>query len=106
MTTINISLPKSLLEEAKATLKKKHYASISELVRDALRKLLQEEDPNAISINGFPNWFEDKVLEAERSSDKDDVVLETPEDIDNYFDKLHKRLEKKRHVKNQKQWKG
>lgn len=85
MTTINISLPKSLLEEAKKTIKQKHYASISELMRDALRKLLQEEDPNAISVNGFPNWFEDMVLEREKESDKNDIVLESPEDIDYYF---------------------
>lgn len=103
MTTINISLPKSLLDEAKKMLKTKHYASISELVRHSLRKTLAEEDPNAISVNGFPNWFEDMVLEREKESDKNDIVLETSEDIDKYFDKLHRRLEKKRYAKNQKQ---
>lgn len=90
MTTINISLPKSLLDEAKALLKKKHYASVSELVRHSLRKTLAEEDPNAISVNGFPNWFEDKVLEAEKSPEKDDFVLETDEDFRNYFLHLKK----------------
>ncbi len=85
MKTINISLPKSLLEEAKSALKKKHYASISELMRDALRQLLQEEDPNAKSVNGFPNWFEDKILESEKNPKGNDIVLETEEDIDNYF---------------------
>lgn len=89
MTTINISLPKSMYEEAKKVLKQKHYASISELMRDALRKLLQEEDPNAVSVNGFPNWFEDKVLESEKDK-SGSTVLETEEDIRNYFLHLKK----------------
>jgi Arc/MetJ-type ribon-helix-helix transcriptional regulator len=90
MTTINISLPKSLLDEAKAMLKKKHYASISELIRHSLRKTLSEEDPNAISVNGFPNWFEDKVLEAE----KEPIIgtWKTEEDIHKYFDNLKKKI--------------
>lgn len=94
MTTINISLPKSLLDEARKMLKTKHYASISELVRHSLRKTLAEEDPNAISINGFPNWFEDKVLESEK---KNDVagVWETEADIKNFFRNLKSDIKKK-----------
>lgn len=99
MTTINISLPKSMYEEAKMMLKKKHYASISELMRDALRKLLSEEDPNAISANGFPNWFEDQVLESEKSPVIG--VWETEEDIHKYFDDLKKKIrERKKNDKN------
>lgn len=65
-TTINISLPKSLYDEAKKTVAARHYTSVSELVRDALRKTIREEDPNEITVNGFTRAFEDEVLEAEK----------------------------------------
>lgn len=96
MSTINISLPKSMYEDAKKTLKTKGYASISELIRDALRKILYEEDKNAITENGFPVWFEDKVLEAEKEPIENDVVLETKQDVKNFFKNLHQRVEKRR----------
>ena len=75
-----------MLDDAKKVLKTKRYASISELMRDALRKVLyNEEDKNAITENGFPVWFEDKVLEAAKEPKENDYTLETDEDIVNYF---------------------
>lgn len=86
MSTINISLPKNMYEDAKKALSTGRYASISELIRDALRKVLyEEEDKNAITENGFPVWFEDKVLESEKQPEENDIVLETDKDIENYF---------------------
>ena len=96
--TVNISLPKSMYEAAKRVMEQKHYSSISELVRDALRKVI-DEDPNAITENGFPRWFEDKVLEAEKEPIENDTVLETDEDVHRYFRDLHTKLAKKRHGK-------
>lgn len=91
MSTINISLPKNMYEDAKKALSTGRYASISELIRDALRKVLyEEEDKNAITENGFPVWFEDKVLEAEKEPRENDFTLETDEDFINYFRDLKK----------------
>ncbi|MBI4991450.1 hypothetical protein HZB96_05145 [Candidatus Gottesmanbacteria bacterium] len=39
-TTINISLPKTMYQDAKRYVEKKGYMSISELIRDALRNIL------------------------------------------------------------------
>lgn len=84
MSTINISIPKKLLADAKSTVKKRGYASVSELVRDALRQKIYDE--NQITINDFPLWFEKEVLESEKST----VVgkpWKSEEDIKNYFRK-------------------
>lgn len=55
-TTINISLPKSLLDDAKKMLSKRGYASISELVREALRNTVY---PN-LTENGFTSEMDRK----------------------------------------------
>jgi Arc/MetJ-type ribon-helix-helix transcriptional regulator len=75
-TTINISLPKSMYEDAKKSLKKRGYTSISELIRDSLRRTLYE-DKNALTENGFPIWFEDKVLETEKTPINETKVIKT-----------------------------
>lgn len=90
ITTINISLPKEMYKDVKKFIKKKRYSSVSELMRDALRKELYEEDKNAITENGFPVWFEDRALKAEKEPEENDTVLETEEDIHNYFLNLKK----------------
>ena len=96
-TTINISLPKEMYKDAKKAAKQKRYTSISELVRDALRKTIYNE--NEITENGFPRWFEDRVLESERQPVEEDGVWETEENVHRYFKDLHKRLEKRRNGK-------
>lgn len=68
-TTINISLPKSLLDDAKKMLSKRGYASISELIREALRNTVY---PN-LTENGFTPEFEDEVLRIANSSTENDV---------------------------------
>ena len=42
--TVNISLPKNLADLAKREVKKGYYASLSELVRTALRKSLMKPE--------------------------------------------------------------
>ncbi|CAN5146159.1 hypothetical protein BH11PAT1_BH11PAT1_7700 [soil metagenome] len=81
MATINISLPKGMYEDVKKTVKKKEYTSVSELIRDSLRKMLYPE----LTVNGFTKEFEDEVLRSAAEPIENDYVLETDEDIDNYF---------------------
>lgn len=68
-----------------------HYSSISEVIRDALRHLIKKK---RITENGFTEEFEDMVLKAAAEPMDNDYVLETEEDIHNYF--LHHKLPKKK----------
>lgn len=81
--TINISLPKRMYEDVKIALKEERYTSISELIRDALRKRLYQN----INENGFLKSFENKVLQASLEKEQKDV-WESEEDIKKYFGKL------------------
>lgn len=58
--TINISLPKTMLNDARKYLAARGYTSISELLRDALRDKLYP----GLTENGFTPEFEDMVLES------------------------------------------
>ena len=80
-TTVNISLPHDLYEDAKRVIKQRRFASMSELVRDALRRTLYPE----VTVNGFTSEFEEEVLRAEAEPRTNDIVLKTAEDIKNYF---------------------
>ncbi len=70
ITTINISLPGTMYADAKKVVAKNKYASISELFRDALRRLLY---PN-LTVNGFTPEFEEEVLR--RANDPKNEVFE------------------------------
>lgn len=60
MATVNISIPDSMYIDAKKVVVKKGYASLSELVRDTLRKIIYPE----VTENGFTPEFEEEVLKA------------------------------------------
>jgi len=70
MATINISLPTTMYQDAKAVRKLRGYASISELIRHALRDVLYPR----VTENGFTPAFEKKVLQAEKDANAGDVV--------------------------------
>ena len=93
MATINISLPQSMYNDVKKLMKRKHYASISEVMRDSLRHMLYPR----ITENGFTPEFEEEVLRRAAEPVEDDIVLETNKEIEDYF--LHLKLPKKKHVK-------
>lgn len=93
-TTVNISLPKSMYQDAKKLLAQRGYTSISELIRDALRDMIYPR----LTENGFTPEFEEEVLKAAAEPVKNDIILENEKDIDNYFRKLkypRKKLGKK-----------
>lgn len=97
-TTVNISLPKEMYKDAKKMVAERRYASISELVRDALRKIVYQEEE--ITDNGFSRWFEDKVLEAAKEPVDKSKTIETDKDLENWFAELHKKVEARRNAKN------
>lgn len=82
--TVNISLPVSLYKDIKNTIKVRGYSSVSELMRDAVRRVLYPE----LTENGFTPEFEDMVLKSEKEPVENDIVLETDEDVKNYFKHL------------------
>ncbi len=69
-TTINISLPKSMYQDAKRLLARRGYASISELIRDTLRNELYPR----VTENGFTPEFEERVLKASAEPVENDIV--------------------------------
>ncbi|TSC85228.1 MAG: Uncharacterized protein G01um101416_1025 [Microgenomates group bacterium Gr01-1014_16] len=71
MMTINISMPKGLYAEAKKKAKKYHYASVSEVIRNALRWWLSDN----LTVNGFTPEFEEWILKAEKEADKGNVIV-------------------------------
>lgn len=89
--TVNISLPSHLYKEIKKTIKERGYSSVSELVRDAVRRVIYPE----LTENGFTPEFEEMVLHSAKESIDEKDVWETPEDIDKYFAKLHKKHQSK-----------
>jgi Arc/MetJ-type ribon-helix-helix transcriptional regulator len=86
LTTINISLPSDMYKDAKKALITKRYSSVSELIRDSLRKTLYEE----ITANGFTRSFENHVLESANEPEENDIVLNSKKDIENYFNGKNK----------------
>lgn len=93
MSTINISLPKNMYQDAKKVVQEKGYSSISELIRDGLRKIIYEE---GLTENGFTPEFEEMVLKSAKESVDEGDVWKTPGDIDKYFAKLHNKHQKSR----------
>ena len=68
--TINISMPKGLYAQAKARAKKYHYASVSEVIRDALRWWMNDN----LTRNGFTPQFEEETLKAAKEADAGNVI--------------------------------
>ncbi|OGY10683.1 MAG: hypothetical protein A3H88_01370 [Candidatus Blackburnbacteria bacterium RIFCSPLOWO2_02_FULL_44_9] len=95
MTTINISLPTNMYKDVKRAVKVGSYASISEMIRDSLRKTLYKE----VTVNGLTPAEEDEILETAATPDDNDEVWETEEDITRGFEKLRKKI-KSKSVKN------
>ena len=77
MTTINISLPERLKEQAETLVKSGFYTSFSDLVRDSLRKI--------VSQNKYDLWAEETKKEVK---ERKAVVLKTKKDIKKYFDSI------------------
>ncbi len=77
MTTINISLPEKLKDDAQNLVKKGFYASFSDLVRDSLRQVVEKSK--------YDLWYEDAKEDEKKGRVK---VLKSGKDIDNYFKKL------------------
>ncbi len=83
-TTINISLPKTMYEDARKVLTVRGYNSISELIRDALRDILYPR----FTENGFTPEFEEAALQSAAEPRNRDFVLKTDKEVEDYFLRL------------------
>lgn len=70
------------------------YASISELIREGTRRVI-ETSPK-LTVNGFTEEFESEVLKAAKEPIDKDLVWETGEDIDKYFNKLKREYKRRK----------
>jgi putative addiction module CopG family antidote len=77
MTTVNISLPEKLKEQAETLVRSGFYASFSDLVRDSLRRL--------VSQSKYDLWVEEANEDLKTGKAK---VLKSKKDIDSYFKNL------------------
>jgi len=80
-----------MYQDAKAVLKIRGYASISELIRHALRDVLYPR----VTENGFTPEFEEEVLRAEKSPQDKNMVFTTEKEMKDFFTKLkapHKKI--------------
>ncbi len=83
MTTINVSLPISLYSKTKDYAKNYSFASVSEVIRQALRKMIGIEE---LTENGFTKKAEQGILSA--AKDKPIMAYRKGEDYDAFMDKL------------------
>ncbi len=70
-----------MYEDAKRHVKRRGYASVSELIRDAIREWLYPR----VTVNGFTPEFEKQVLAAEKEPIENDIVLDSEKSIREYF---------------------
>lgn len=77
MVTINISLPEKLKEAGDNLVSSGLYVSFSDLVRDSLRKSVEEKELDRIYLQAKKDEKEGKA-----------TILRNKKDIDNYFKSL------------------
>jgi len=71
MQTINISLPETLAKQINYQVKNGNYASVSEFIREATRKLL------GITPTNFLPQAEEEILKISRTNPSADLVFDT-----------------------------
>ncbi len=71
MRTLNISLPQSLAQQVSWQVKTGNYASVSEFIREAVRKLL------GINPTTFSKEAEEEILKVSQISPSKDFVFDS-----------------------------
>lgn len=77
MTTINISLPEKLKEDAEKLIKQGFYASFSDMVRDSLRHIL--------ATNKYDRWAAEAKEDFKNGRG---IMLRNKKEIDKYMDSI------------------
>ncbi|MBI5151582.1 MAG: hypothetical protein HZA34_03335 [Candidatus Pacebacteria bacterium] len=74
MKTLNISLPEKLQEEASLLVKRGHYVSFSDLVRTAIRSLLER--------SVYDSWYEETKGDVKKGKA---IILENKKQLRRYM---------------------
>lgn len=77
MTTINISLPENLKVQAQSLVDKGFYSSFSDLVRDALRRIVVKDK--------YERWADEAEDDVRKGKA---LVFKNPAEIKKYFDSI------------------
>lgn len=89
-TTINITLPERLKQEIDSRVRSGMYASVSEFIRNAVRRALTVRDDIPFG-EAFSTEAENLILQAEEEAlvrPNATKALKTAKDIDRYLDSL------------------
>jgi antitoxin ParD1/3/4 len=93
---LNVSITSHFSKFIREKVKSGRYSNASEVVREALRKLEQEEMVAQQSSIVDPDNVRDAVLEGLRSIEGGHFTeLQTPEDLQRYFDDIVQRGKKR-----------
>lgn len=93
---LNVSITPHFSKFIRDRVKSGRYSNASEVVREALRRLEQEEMLAQQSTIVDPDNFEEAVLEGVRSIERGDFIeLHTPEDARRFFDDIIQRGKKR-----------
>lgn len=77
MTTINVSLPEKLKEQAEALVSSGFYASFSDVVRDSLRRLVEKNRYDLLTEEAKKDLKEGRA-----------VVLKNKKEIEEYMQSI------------------
>lgn len=83
---VNVPMSSELKRSIDQVVASGWYSSISELMREGARRVIKSS--SKITVNGFTEEFENHVLEAEKGSRDDDLVIETEEQLEKYLNEL------------------
>lgn len=93
-TIVNVSMPDELKKAVDQLVARGWYTSVSELIREGTRRVIKTSPK--LTINGFTEEFENKVLEAANEPVDESLVWKNEADIDNYFDNLKLKYKRKK----------
>lgn len=93
---LNVSITPHFSKFIRDKVKSGRYSNASEVVREALRRLEQEEMTGEESVMLDPDNVEEAVLEGIRSIERGDFIeIQTPEDARRFFDDILQRGRKR-----------
>lgn len=82
-----------MVDEVKKIIKKRGYATMSEYVRDILRDSIYPR----LTENGLAPAIESDILQSASEPVENDIVLDTDEEVRNYFTKLNHPKNRRKH---------
>ena len=83
---VNVPMPSELKKAVDQLVAQGWYASASEVIREGTRRVIKTSPK--LTVNGFTEEFEKQVLKAAAEPVDYDTVIETEEQLEEYFKSL------------------